>query len=171
MRRHPTGCRFRWRGSEHPSSATPGGRSAPEGSPREGIDIPARRCGTPVLSATYGRVSAVQWRELGGNTVSVMGPAGYSHYYAHLDSYGRYTAGDEVAVGDTLGYVGDTGNAKGTTPHLHYGIYTSGGAINPYPLLTSRNAAEAAASRSKKSAAKSSGKKPSRNSAAKAKKK
>lgn len=127
-------------------AARSGGRS------HEGIDIPARR-GTPVLSVSHGMVSAVQERELGGNTVSVTGPGGYSHYYAHLDSYGRYLPGDEVAVGDTLGYVGDTGNAKGTAPHLHYGIYTSGGAINPFPLLTSKVAAEAAA---KKPAAKSS---------------
>ena len=134
-------------------AARSGGRS------HEGIDIPARR-GTPVLSVSHGVVSAVQERELGGNTVSVLGPGGYSHYYAHLDSYGRYLPGDRVAEGDTLGYVGDTGNAKGTTPHLHYGIYTSGGAINPFPLLTSRVAAKTSAA--KKSSAKSSSTKSSR---------
>ncbi len=135
-------------------AARSGGRS------HEGIDIPARR-GTPVLSVSQGRVWAVQERELGGNTVSVAGPGGYSHYYAHLDSYGRYLPGDEVAVGDTLGYVGDTGNAKGTTPHLHYGIYTNSGAINPFPLLTSKVAAETSAAKksSAKSTAKSSRKK------------
>lgn len=114
------------------------GATRSEGRTHEGIDIPARR-GTPVLSTTRGVVSAVQWRELGGNTVSVHGPGGYSHYYAHLDSYGRYVAGDQVKVGDTLGFVGNTGNAQGTTPHLHYGIYTSDGAINPYPLLVAKS--------------------------------
>ena len=40
-----------------------------------------------------------------------------------------------IGAGRVLGYVGDTGNAKGTPPHLHYGVYDMGGAINPYPLL------------------------------------
>jgi murein DD-endopeptidase MepM/ murein hydrolase activator NlpD len=40
-----------------------------------------------------------------------------------------------VEVGDIIGYVGDSGNAKGTPPHVHYGIYIQGRAVNPYPLL------------------------------------
>jgi hypothetical protein len=104
------------------------------GRTHEGIDIMARR-GTPVLSATHGIVTAVTWRELGGNSVSVLGPGGYSHYYAHLNSYGRYVVGDKVNAGDTIGFVGNTGNASGGSPHLHYGIYTESGAINPYPFL------------------------------------
>jgi peptidoglycan LD-endopeptidase LytH len=44
-------------------------------------------------------------------------------------------AGMRIGAGRVLGYVGDTGNARGTPPHLHYGVYDVGGAINPYPLL------------------------------------
>ena len=106
----------------------------------EGIDIFARR-GTPVLSATHGYVSSVQVRGLGGNTVSVQGPGGHRHYYAHLESYGRYVEGDWVDAGDTIGFVGTTGNAQGTSPHLHYGIYTRDGAVNPYPYLTGTDGA------------------------------
>ena len=63
------------------------------------------------------------------------GPGGQRHYYAHLDRYPDLTAGEWVNSGDVVGYVGDSGNAKGTPTHLHYGIYTAAGAINPYPLL------------------------------------
>jgi murein DD-endopeptidase MepM/ murein hydrolase activator NlpD len=113
------------------------GDARSEGRSHEGIDIMAKR-GTPVLSTTHGIVRSVEWRDRGGNTVSVLGPAGYSHYYAHLDSYGRFVEGDQVSIGDTLGFVGNTGNASGGAPHLHYGIYTRDGAINPYPLLTGK---------------------------------
>jgi murein DD-endopeptidase MepM/ murein hydrolase activator NlpD len=126
-----------------------------EGRTHEGIDIPARR-GTPVLSTTRGVVSAVQWRERGGNTVSVLGPGGYSHYYAHLDSYGPHAVGAWVDPGDTIGFVGNTGNAQGTTPHLHYGIYTSEGAINPYPLLAAPKSAATKSAATKPAATKSS---------------
>ena len=59
------------------------------------------------------------------------------HYYAHLDEYSdQIQEGDWVEVGQVLGYVGNTGNAQNTPPHLHYGIYLPGlGAINPYPFL------------------------------------
>lgn len=109
---------------------------APRGSTRkhEGLDIFAKR-GTPVLSATEGMVTRVGTNRLGGNVVWVLGPGGQRHYYAHLDTQADLSAGDRVAVGTELGTVGDTGNARGTPPHLHYGVYATGGAINPYPLL------------------------------------
>src|SRR5690606_26698236 len=54
-----------------------------------------------------------------------------SLYYAHLDSH-AVQAGQRVRVGDTLGYVGNTGNARTTAPHLHFGIYRRGrGPIDP----------------------------------------
>ncbi|WP_313634360.1 M23 family metallopeptidase, partial [Massilia timonae] len=51
------------------------------------------------------------------------------------DGYSDVEPGMRIEAGRVLGYVGDTGNAKGTPPHLHYGVYDTGGAINPYPLL------------------------------------
>jgi len=99
----------------------------------EGIDIFAAR-GTPVLSTTEGVVMQVGTNNLGGQVVWVLGPGRQRHYYAHLEGYADIQRGQLVAAGDVLGYVGNTGNAKGTPPHLHYGIYV-GGAINPYDLL------------------------------------
>ena len=104
------------------------------GRTHEGIDIFAVR-GTPILSTTEGVVLNVGPNNLGGRTVMVLGPGGQRHYYAHLEKYPDLERGDWVDAGDVVGYVGDSGNAKGTPPHLHYGIYTAGGAINPYPLL------------------------------------
>ena len=101
----------------------------------QGIDIFARR-GTPVLSTTEGVVLRVGTNNLGGKVVWVLGPGGHRHYYAHLDRYAGIAAGDRVAPGTEIGYVGNTGNARGTPAHLHYGIYTGKGAVNPYPLLT-----------------------------------
>lgn len=110
------------------------GGARSEGRKHEGIDIFAKR-GTPVLSTTEGIVARVGTNRLGGQVVWVMGPGGQRHYYAHLDRYADVAAGMRIEAGTVLGYVGDTGNAKGTPPHLHYGVYDMGGAINPYPLL------------------------------------
>ena len=110
------------------------GASRSEGRTHEGIDIFAPR-GTPVIAATRGVVVRKGWNRLGGKTVSVLGPAGWYHYYAHLDEWDAPGMGDWVEAGTVLGYVGDTGNAKGTPTHLHYGIYVGGTATNPYPLL------------------------------------
>ena len=100
----------------------------------EGIDIFAER-GTRVLSSTEGIILKVGTNNLGGRVVWVMGPGGQRHYYAHLDRYANVEAGMHIKVGRVLGFVGSTGNAKGTPPHLHYGVYDVGGAINPHPLL------------------------------------
>ena len=111
------------------------GAARSEGRTHQGIDIFARR-GTPVIAATEGLVARIGENRLGGTVVWVYGPGRQRHYYAHLDRVAEtLETGDRVAVGDVLGYVGNTGNARGTPPHLHYGIYAMGGAINPYPLL------------------------------------
>lgn len=102
----------------------------------EGQDIFAGR-GTAVLSATAGYVVRVGENSLGGNTVYILGAGGRTYYYAHLDSYAPAAAvGTYVTPRTVLGYVGTTGNAAGTAPHLHFGVYTSTGAIDPLPLLT-----------------------------------
>jgi len=109
-----------------------------EGRKHEGQDIFATR-GTPILSATSGYIYNIGENNLGGQTVSVIGKGGRVYYYAHLDSYARgIHIGDRVTTRTVLGYVGSTGNAQGTPPHLHFGIYTSSGAINPLPMLTDR---------------------------------
>ena len=113
---------------------------APRGVGRrhEGQDIFAPK-GTPILSATNGYIYKIGENNLGGQTVSVISSGGRIYYYAHLDSYARgIEVGDRVTTRTVLGYVGTTGNAQGTPPHLHFGIYTLTGAINPLPLLTDR---------------------------------
>ena len=113
---------------------------APRGIDRlhEGQDIFAPK-GTPIYSATTGYVYKVGENPLGGQTVSVIGAGGRIYYYAHLDSYAPgIEVGDPANTKTLLGYVGTTGNAQGTPPHLHFGVYTSSGAINPLPLIVDR---------------------------------
>ena len=113
---------------------------APRGTGRlhEGQDIFAPK-GTPILSATDGYVYQIGENNLGGQTVSVIGAGGRVYYYAHLDSYSPgLSDGDHVNTRTVLGFVGTTGNAQGTPPHLHFGVYTARGAINPLPLLADR---------------------------------
>ena len=110
------------------------GAARSQGRSHEGIDIFAAR-GTPIRATTQGIVSKVGENMLGGRVVVVVGPGGAGHYYAHLEDYADISPNDWVNAGDIIGYVGDSGNAKGTPPHVHYGIYISGSAVNPYPLL------------------------------------
>ena len=110
---------------------------APRGTDRThaGVDIFAK-LGTPVLSATRGVVVSIRDGGLGGRQVWVLGPARERHYYAHLDDWQAGLAeGDVVEAGTPLGTVGTTGNARGTPPHLHYGIYGAAGAYDPLPLF------------------------------------
>lgn len=100
----------------------------------EGIDIFAPR-DSPVISTTRGIVMRVGANRLGGQVVWILGPGLERHYYAHLNRYGTFRVGDRVEAGDIIGYVGDTGNARGGPTHLHYGVYARGSAQNPYPRL------------------------------------
>ena len=114
------------------------GSARSHGRSHEGIDIMAER-GTKVYSATEGLVADLRNNNLGGKVIWILGPSGSWHYYAHLDGHKRgLNVGDYVHKGDLIGYVGNTGNARATAPHLHYGIYLNGkgrGAVNPYSYL------------------------------------
>ncbi len=101
----------------------------------EGVDIFAPR-GTPVVAAAPGWIRSTADNRLGGKVVWLWEAARQrSFYYAHLDSH-AVRAGQRVQTGDTLGFMGNTGNARTTPPHLHLGIYALGsGAIDPLPFL------------------------------------
>lgn len=101
----------------------------------EGIDIFAPK-GTPVLASVAGTVSRVGVNELGGNVVFLTDAERQQRlYYAHLDRF-NVTDGQRVNIGDTVGYVGNTGNARTTGPHLHFGIYSfDSGAVDPLPYV------------------------------------
>jgi murein DD-endopeptidase MepM/ murein hydrolase activator NlpD len=97
----------------------------------QGIDIFAPR-GTPAVAAADGWISSTSPNTLGGNVVWLWDPArGHTLYYAHLDRH-AVSAGQRVRKGDVLGFIGNTGNARTTAPHLHFGIYRRGqGAVDP----------------------------------------
>ncbi len=102
-----------------------------------GVDIFARR-GTPVLATSDGVVNRVDVTNLGGKVVWLRDAVRNANiYYAHLDS--QYVRnGDRVQRGDTVGFVGNTGNARTTPPHLHFGMYRRGeGPVDPAPFLRS----------------------------------
>jgi murein DD-endopeptidase MepM/ murein hydrolase activator NlpD len=102
----------------------------------EGIDI-FSKFHTPVLASASGIVTRVNENNLGGKVVWLRPEhKNYTIYYAHLDKQ-IATEGQIVKPGDTLGLVGNTGNARTTPPHLHFGIYTNDGAVNPLPYVKS----------------------------------
>lgn len=115
-----------------------------QGRVHNAIDIMAPR-GTPVLAAAPGTILRLFESERGGLTIYQLDPDGETvYYYAHLDAYAPgLEAGDEVARGDAIGTVGDSGNAAPGNTHLHFAMWTvpdsaqfwDGEPINPYPLL------------------------------------
>jgi len=118
------------------------------------IDILAPR-GTPVLAADDGIVLRLSNSTLGGITIYAADPEErLVYYYAHLERYRSGLAqGDLLTKGDTIGFVGTTGNAPKNVPHLHFQVmrmpentrnFWNGEPINPYPIL--REAARRAAS-------------------------
>ena len=115
----------------------------------EGTDIMAAR-GTPVVAAEDGVIVRAVPNRLGGNALRLRGDSGHGYYYAHLDAYAPgITSGTPVTAGQLLGVVGDTGDARGGAPHLHFEVHRPGDdePVNPYPLLrVAWEAAEAAMS-------------------------
>jgi len=115
-----------------------------------GTDIMAPG-GTPVIAAAPGRVEKLFQSGLGGITLYVRSPdRRWTYYYAHLAGYAAgIREGMAVKAGDTLGYVGDTGDAGAGNYHLHFGLtkmqpgerWWQGENVNPYPLLAGRERA------------------------------
>jgi peptidoglycan LD-endopeptidase LytH len=115
-----------------------------EGRVHDAIDIAAPH-GTPVIAAADGSIVKLFPSERGGTTIYQLSTDGrYVYYYAHLDRYAEGMAvGHFAKQGETIAYVGDTGNAGAGNYHLHFSIaliadpkrYWEGTNVNPYPLL------------------------------------
>lgn len=102
----------------------------------QGTDIFAAS-GTPLVAVERGVVFAVGTDVLGGIKLWLQGASNTKYYYAHLSGFAEgLTAGQVVAAGDVVGFVGNTGNAATTPAHVHFEVHPNGGpAVNPYPLL------------------------------------
>jgi murein DD-endopeptidase MepM/ murein hydrolase activator NlpD len=115
-----------------------------EGRVHDAIDIPAPQ-GTSVLAAAKGKILKLFQSERGGTTIyQLSSDEKFIYYYAHLDRYADgLHEGQTVNQGETIAYVGDTGNAGAGNYHLHFSIaitsdpkrWSQGVNINPYPLL------------------------------------
>jgi murein DD-endopeptidase MepM/ murein hydrolase activator NlpD len=103
------------------------------GRTHKGTDMFAAR-GEPMYAVQAGTATASSNR-LGGLTVHLRADTGFAYYYAHLDNH-AFSGSQRVDQGTTIGYNGNSGNANGTSPHLHFEIRPSGsGPVNPYPTL------------------------------------
>ena len=91
-----------------------------------------------MVAVADGSLFNVGWNGLGGWRLWVRDRSGNGFYYAHLSAYAPAAReGASVARGTVLGYVGDSGDARGTSPHLHFEIHPGGGGpVPPYPIVT-----------------------------------
>lgn len=112
-------------------AARPGGRY------HEGIDLFAAR-GTPVVAVASGTLFRVGYSGISGNRLWLRDSAGTEFFYAHLDGYSPAAReGAAVSKGTVIGYNGDTGDARGTPPHVHFEIHPGGGGpVRPYPVVS-----------------------------------
>ncbi len=120
-------------------------RCCPYPHQHQGTDIFAD-FGTPIMAGGLGTLESRGTNGAGGLAVWIVGDDSQSYYYAHLKAFSAVLPGERVTGGTVIGYVGDTGNAEGGRPHLHFEIHPSvgdarggrgfrGPAVNPKPYL------------------------------------
>ena len=102
----------------------------------EGTDVFAPT-GTPVLAVTDGTLYRVGTRQIPGNRMWLRSGNGDTFFFGHLAAFAHDARnGAKVRAGDVIGFVGSTGDAEQTPPHLHFEIHPQDGeAVNPYPFL------------------------------------
>ena len=93
--------------------------------------------GAPVYAVTSGVISRHSNSRLGGISLYLRGEDGSTYFYTHLQGYAaRGAVGSRVEAGELIAYNGNTGNARGGPPHIHFERHPGGGAaVNPYPYL------------------------------------
>lgn len=106
--------------------------------------------GTPLLAVADGTLHTIGFNKIGGYRLWLRDLSGNQFYYAHLSAYSPLAIeGRRVAAGDVIGFVGDTGDADGGAPHLHFEIHPAAmvglgydGVVAPYPILLAWRSAE-----------------------------
>jgi peptidoglycan LD-endopeptidase LytH len=103
------------------------------GRAHQGVDMYAAM-GTPAAAIVDGTVLRKASSGAGGISLYFTGSDGNEYFYAHLSKYAEVSPGQKLSAGDHVGFVGDTGNAQGGPPHLHFEVRPQGGApVNPTP--------------------------------------
>jgi murein DD-endopeptidase MepM/ murein hydrolase activator NlpD len=115
-------------GSWMPNTLTHRGRT------HAAMDVYAKK-GTPIVSPVSGVVKRVKSGNIGGNTVTIDGDDGVTYYFAHMAWQSELTVGSRVGAGNHVGYVGNSGSASSTSPHLHFSMSQGGRKINPKSYL------------------------------------
>lgn len=113
-----------------------GAPRASTGIPHQGTDIFAAE-GTPIVAVADGVLDRVGWNTIGGYRFWLFDAYGNSFYFAHLSAYSPLARdGATVRAGDVIGFLGHTGDAQFTPPHLHFEVHPNNGdAVNPYQYL------------------------------------
>ena len=99
--------------------------------------------GTPLLAVADGTLHTIGFNRIGGYRLWLRDTQGNEFYYAHLSAYSPLAVeGRSVEAGDVVGFVGDTGDAEGGSPHLHFEIHPAAmvglgydGVVAPYSIL------------------------------------
>lgn len=126
------------------------GASRPGGRSHQGNDLMAPQM-TPVYAVLDGVITTMKFGPLSGYMIIIEHRDGWESYYMHLNDdtpgsddgdaveFQTYASGlevgDLVLEGDLIGYVGDSGNAEGSSPHNHFELHHGGHSVNPYPFL------------------------------------